>query len=167
MSVHDTACPCGEETDAEKRARITEIIDEFAGRDGNLIQVLHLVQGVYGYLPMDIQQLIAERLDLPLSEVYGVSSFYSFFTTQPRGKYTIRVCLGTACYVRGGAKILKRLSEMLAVEVGGTTSDRKYTLEVMRCMGACGLAPAIMINDEVMRQVNPDKLAQILARHCE
>ena len=150
----------------ERRARVIEIIDEFKGQEGSLIQILHLVQGVYGYLPLEVQQIIAERLDIPLSEVYGVSTFYSFFSTQPRGEYTIQVCLGTACYVRGSAKILKRLSEMLGVEVGGTTQDRKFTLEVMRCMGACGLAPAVMVNGEVVPQVNPDKLHRILEM-CE
>lgn len=162
MELRVPQCQCGEETDEEKRARVAEIIDEFSGQEGSLIQILHLVQGIYGYLPLEVQQFIAERMDLPLSEVYGVSTFYSYFSTQPRGEYTIRVCLGTACYVRGSAKILKRLSEMLGVEVGGTTKDRKFTLEVMRCMGACGLAPAVMVNGEVVAQVNPDKLHRIL-----
>ncbi len=162
MDLHVTQSQCGEETEEEKRARILAIIDEFKGREGSLIQILHLVQGIYGYLPLEVQQLVAERLDIPLSEVYGVSTFYSYFSTQPRGEYTIRVCLGTACYVRGSAKILKRLSEMLGVEVGSTTKDRKFTLEVMRCMGACGLAPAVMVNSEVVAQVNPDKLHRII-----
>ena len=105
---------------------------------------------------------IARRLDVPLSQVYGVSTFYSHFTDQPRGEYTIRVCMGTACYVRGGPEILKRLSQMLGIGVGDTTPDRKFTLEVMRCIGACGLAPAITVNDEVIRQVNPDKLHKII-----
>jgi NADH:ubiquinone oxidoreductase subunit E len=166
MELCEPQCHCGEETEEDRRARIHDIIEEFKGQEGSLIQVLHLAQNLYGYLPQDVQQMIAEGLDLPLSEVYGVSSFYSFFSTEPRGTYTIRVCMGTACYVRGSAKILKRLIEMLDVQVGCTTHDRKYTLEVMRCMGACGLAPAIMINDEVIRQVNPDKLSQILSR-CE
>lgn len=165
MALPESPCRCGEETDAEKRARILDIIDDYREREGSLIQILHLVQGVYGYLPLDIQQLIAERMDIPLSEVTGVSSFYSFFSTQPRGDNTIRVCLGTACYVRGSAKIVKRLTELLDVEVGGTTKDRKFTLEVVRCMGACGLAPAVMINDEVIRQVNPDKLQHILDKY--
>jgi len=165
MAVKEATHCCTEETEAEKRARIVEMIDEYKDREGNLIQILHLAQGIYGYLPLDIQQLIAERLDMPLSEVYGVSSFYSFFSAQPRGKHTIRVCLGTACYVRGSKKILKRLTELLGVGVGSTTEDRKYTLEVMRCMGACGLAPAIMIDEEVVRQVNPDKLPRILAKY--
>ena len=162
MELHVPQCQCGEETEEEKRARVIEIIDDFKGQEGSLIQILHLVQGIYGYLPLEVQQLVAERLDIPLSEVYGVSTFYSFFSTQPRGEYTIRVCLGTACYVRGSAKILKRLSEMLGVEVGCTTKDRKFTLEVMRCMGACGLAPAVMVNSEVVAQVNPDKLHRII-----
>lgn len=157
-------CQCGEETEEQKRARVIDVVDQFKGSEGSLIQVLHLVQGIYGYLPLDIQQLIAERMDIPLSEIYGVSTFYSFFSTQPRGEYTIRVCMGTACYVRGGAKILKRLTELLGIGVGSTTKDRKFTLEVMRCMGACGLAPAIMINDQVIRQVNPDKLNRILEK---
>jgi NADH:ubiquinone oxidoreductase subunit E len=162
MDTRTTACQCGEATEEEKRARVVEIVDEFQGRDGSLIQILHLVQGVYGYLPLEIQQVIAEKMDIPLSEVYGVSTFYSFFSTKPRGEYVLSVCMGTACYVRGSAKILKRLSELLGVEVGDTTKDRKFTLEVMRCMGACGLAPAVMVNDKVIPQVNPDKLHRIL-----
>ena len=162
MALQTSHCQCGEETEESKRARVLEIIDEFRGSEGSLVQILHLVQGVYGYLPLEIQQLISEHLDIPLSEIYGVSTFYSFFSTRPRGEYTIRVCLGTACYVRGGAKILKRLAELLGVEVGETTKDRKFTLEVMRCMGACGLAPAVMVNGEVVPQVNPDKLHRIL-----
>lgn len=159
-------CQCGEETEESRRARILEIIDMFQGQEGSLIQILHMVQGVYGCLPLDIQQLVAERLDVPFSEVSGVCSFYSFFTTEPRGKYTVSVCMGTACYVRGSARILKRLTETLGVQVGGTTDDRKFTLEVMRCMGACGLAPAVSINGTVYPQVNPDKLNRILDK-CE
>ncbi|MCX7018334.1 MAG: NAD(P)H-dependent oxidoreductase subunit E [bacterium] len=163
MEVQISQCSCGKETEAEKRERIIRIIEDFRGREGSLIQILHLVQGIYGYLPFEIQQLVSERMDIPVSEVYGVSTFYSFFSSQPRGEYTIRVCLGTACYVRGGAEIAKRLTQTLGVEVGGTTPDSKFSLEVMRCIGACGLAPAMMVNDKVMRQVNPDKLKQILA----
>ena len=163
MDLQGSQCECcSRETDEEKRARIVEIIDQYKSQEGSLIQILHLVQGVYGYLPLDLQQLVAERLDIPLSEVYGVSTFYSYFSQQPRGEVTIRVCLGTACYVRGAMENLKRLQQMLGVEVGGTTKDRKFTLEVMRCIGACGLAPAMMVNDKVIRQVNPDKLRGIL-----
>ena len=164
MELITPTCQCGEETDEAKLARVDEIIEEFKDQEGSLIQILHLVQAIYGYLPLEVQQIVADRLDLPLSQVCGVSTFYSFFSAQPRGTYTVRVCMGTACYVRGSAKLLKRLIDLLGINVGETTKDRKYTLEIMRCMGACGLAPAIMINDEVIRQVNPDKLEKILAR---
>lgn len=157
-------CQCADETEDQKRARIIEIIEAFRNEPGNLIQILHLVQGVYGYLPLDIQRLVAERLNVPLSKVHSVVTFYSFFSTEPRGEYTIRVCLGTACYVRGGMEILRRLTQTLGVEVGGTTSDRKFTLEVTRCIGACGLAPACTVNGEVYRQVNPDRVNHILSK---
>jgi NADH:ubiquinone oxidoreductase subunit E len=165
MELVAPSCQCGEESEEAKLARVDDIITEFNGQQGNLIQILHLVQAIYGYLPLVAQQLVADRLDLPLSHVGGVASFYSFFSAQPRGKFTVRVCMGTACYVRGSAKLLKRLVDLLGVNVGETTSDRKFTLEVMRCMGACGLAPAIMINDEVIRQVNPDRLEHILGQY--
>ena len=151
------------ETEPQKRQRIVAMMQEYEGQTGCLIQVLHRAQEIYGYLPVDIQQLIAETLDVPLSEVSGVSSFYSLFTTKPRGEYTIRVCLGTACYVRGGQDIVKKLRQTLGIELGETTTDGKFTLEVMRCIGACGLAPAITVNETVMRQVNPDKIGRILA----
>nr|WP_281817771.1 NAD(P)H-dependent oxidoreductase subunit E [Vallitalea longa] len=152
-------------SEEEKIAIIEEFIDEYKNKEGSLIQVLHIAQTIYGYLPINIQKLIADGLDKPLSEVSGVVSFYSFFSTTPRGKYTIRVCLGTACYVRGGKKILDKLQEILGIGVGETTEDQKFTLEVMRCIGACGLAPAISINDTVYKQVNPDKLSEILEKY--
>jgi len=166
MALENT-CQCGEESDQEKYTRISEIIDEYKDKEGCLIQILHFSQGIYGYIPLKLQKFIAQRLDMPLSEVSGVITFYSFFSTQPKGKYTIKVCLGTACYVRGGKKILDRLMEILKVQVGETTSDGKFTLEVMRCIGACGLAPAITINDVVYKQVNSDKLQSILKKFEE
>jgi NADH:ubiquinone oxidoreductase subunit E len=165
MSSQIKQCKCKNETDQEKYARIGQIINEYKDQEGSLIQILHMAQGIYGYLPLELQQFIAEKLDKPLSEVYGVTTFYSFFATQPRGENTIRVCLGTACYVRGGKKIIEKLKEILGVEVGGTTEDRKFTLEVMRCIGACGLAPAMLINDKIYKQVNPEKLSSILAEY--
>ncbi|HEX2945028.1 MAG TPA: NAD(P)H-dependent oxidoreductase subunit E [Clostridia bacterium] len=165
MSVPATTCNCGKETDKEKYERIAEVIDEYREREGSLIQILHMAQGIYGHLPFELQRFIAERLNKPLSEVSGVVTFYSFFSTKPRGENTIRVCLGTACYVRGGKKIVERLREILGVEIGGTTADGKFSLEVMRCIGACGLAPAITINDKVYKQVNPDKLRNILEQY--
>lgn len=155
-------CKCEELSEEEKLALIRGVIEEYKGQEGSLIQVLHLVQAIYGYLPLHIQKVIAQGLDKPLSEVSGVVSFYTLFSTKPRGKHTINVCLGTACYVRGGKKIVDRLKELLEVDIGDTTSDNKFTLEVMRCMGACGLAPAMSIDDKIYKQVNPDKLTEIL-----
>ncbi|NLP48510.1 MAG: NADH-quinone oxidoreductase subunit NuoE [Clostridiales bacterium] len=144
---------------------IDAIIDYYKGKDGCLIQVLHAAQGVYGYLPLPLQRHIADSLDIPVSEVAGVVSFYSFFSPTPRGKHTIRVCMGTACYVRGGKKIVESLEKTLNVELGGTTEDGKFTFEIARCIGACGLAPAIMIDDEVYKQVTPSKINAILAEY--
>lgn len=158
-------CKCKKETEQEKYARIAEVIEEYKDKEGNLIQILHMAQGIYGYLPLELQQFIAQKLNRPLSEVYGVTTFYSFFSTQPRGENTIRVCLGTACYVRGGKKIVDRIKEVLDVGIGDTTSDGKFTLEVARCIGACGLAPAMTINDKVYKQVNPEKLHAILEKY--
>ena len=159
------ACCCGEESEQVLQERIRQIAREYRGREGSLIQVLHMAQTIYGYLPLEVQQIVADELGLPLSEVSGVVTFYSFFSTQPRGEHTIRVCLGTACYVRGGKKIVERLQELLEVGVGDTTADRKFTLEVARCIGACGLAPAMSIDDTVYKQVRPERLESILARY--
>ena len=145
---------------------IGDLIDlYFKGKRGCLIQVLHTAQGLYGYLPLELQQYIADKLDMPLSEVSGVVSFYSFFSVKPRGEHTIRVCLGTACYVRGGKRIIDHLVKKLDVEVGGTTADRKFTFEIARCIGACGLSPALMIDDVVYRQMSPSKVDSVLATY--
>ncbi|UWG95658.1 NAD(P)H-dependent oxidoreductase subunit E [Dehalobacter sp. DCM] len=168
MSSEVKGCQCccdAKENDRELFDRIGEIIEKYRDREGSLIQVLHMAQNIYGYLPLELQKYIAERMDKPLSEVSGVITFYSFFSTQPKGKHTIRVCLGTACYVRGGKKIVDKLIEILGVEIGDTTPDGIFTLEVMRCIGACGLAPAMMIDDVVYKQVNPNKLQQILNKY--
>jgi NADH:ubiquinone oxidoreductase subunit E len=165
LSINVSECTCKVETDREKYARIGEIINEYKDKEGSLIQILHMAQGIYGYLPIELQQFMAEKLGKPLSEVYGVVTFYSFFATKPRGENTIRVCLGTACYVRGGKKIIEKLKQILGIEVGETTEDAKFTLEVMRCIGACGLAPAITITDKVYKQVNPDKLESIIEKY--
>ena len=148
-------CEC-DHSEAALLARIGELAAEYRGKEG-----------IYGYLPIEVQRVIADTLDIPLAEVAGVVTFYSFFSTQPRGRHTIRVCLGTACYVRGGKKIVERIKELLDVEIGETTKDRLFTFEVARCIGACGLAPAMSIDDQVYKQVNPDKLEQILKRYYE
>lgn len=152
---------CGE----QKYGEIANVIDLYKDREGSLIQILHLAQEINGYLPLELQEYIAGALGKPLSEVSGVVSFYSFFSTKPRGDHTIRICLGTACYVRGGKKIVERLRDILGVDIGETTKDRKFTLEIARCIGACGLAPAMMIDKTVYKQVNVNKLESILSKY--
>jgi NADH:ubiquinone oxidoreductase subunit E len=163
-TVTEKSAAC-KECEGKKYAEIANVIDLYKDRPGSLIQILHLAQEIYGYLPLDLQTYIANALKIPVSEVSGVVTFYSFFSTKPRGKHTIRVCLGTACYVRGGKKIVEGLKEKLGVEIGGTTEDGKFTFEVARCIGACGLAPAMMIDNVVYKQVNVNKLNSILSKY--
>ena len=162
-----TSC-CSCKTDsAALLERIGEIASDYRGKEGSLIQVLHIAQEIYGYLPQEAQLVVAENLNIPITEVSSVVSFYSFFATRPRGKHMIRVCMGTACYVRGGKRIVDRLEEILNVGVGETTEDQVFTFEVARCIGACGLAPAIAIDGEVYKTVNPENLESILAPYYQ
>jgi len=124
--------------------------------------VLQIAQAMFGYLPESALRKISVALNKPYSEVAGVVGFYSFFTTVPRGKHLVRVCLGTACYVRGGKQVLAGLRDLLRIEVGETTPDRQFSLDVGRCFGACGLAPVIMIDDDVHQRVKPTRLGRIL-----
>ncbi|MBS3972114.1 MAG: NADH-quinone oxidoreductase subunit NuoE [Erysipelotrichia bacterium] len=144
---------------------IDQIIDLYNRDRSNLIQILHQIQNIQGFLPLETLRQVAIKLNMPLSEISGVVSFYSFFSTEPQGRHTIRVCLGTACYVRGGKKLIDKLEEYLDIKLGETTSDQRFTFEVARCIGACGLAPAVMIDQDVHRQVNVNKLKSILAKY--
>ena len=144
---------------------IKGVCKSFNNEGGEVINVLHKVRGEYGYLTIEVQALIAKELNIPVAKVYGIVSFYSFFTMIPKGKYPISVCLGTACYVRGGEKVLDELKKQLNVEVGGTTNDRKFSLDVLRCIGACGLAPVITIGDKVYGRLTPDQIKGILAEY--
>lgn len=133
-----------------------------------LINVLHRIQGRYGYLREDHMQEVAERMGIPAAVISGVATFYHFFRTKPRGKYKIAVCLGTACYVKGADKLLECLKETLGIEEGETTSDGMYSLEVTRCLGVCGLAPAITVNDKVYSNVTPEMIPPLIKRlHAE
>jgi len=165
MNKETSQCDCSEKDEKEKYELIKNVVDLYKDKEGSLIQILHLVQEIYGHLPIEIQKYIADEIKKPLSEVSGVVTFYSFFSTVPRGKHTIRVCLGTACYVRGGKRVVERIKELLDVEVGGTTKDGRFTFQIARCIGACGLAPALMIDDTVYKQVNPKKLESILSKY--
>lgn len=158
-------CHCRELSDQEKYAQLHEAMRDYDFQASNLIQILHMAQAIFGYLPEEVQQFIAEEMNLSRSTISGVVSFYSYFTTQPKGRHIIQVCLGTACYVRGGKKVLDALKEELEIEVGETTGDRRFSLEVKRCIGSCALAPAVAIDDVVHKRVNPNKLQELLRQY--
>lgn len=160
-------CSCAGSADApgEKFARLGQFIDSNRHKEGYLIPVLHAAQALFGYLPDEVQSFVAARFGCPESEVKGVVTFYSYFRTEPVGRHTITVCLGTACYVRGGKKVLDALEDTLGVKVGGTTADRRFSLQVQRCLGACGLAPAIMIGKDVYGRLSPTKIASLLEKY--
>ncbi len=147
----------------EEWEKIDEVIDKYKGKYGALIPVLKETQDVCGYLPKKVQHRIAEGLHLPSSQVYGVVSFYAFFTTVPRGKHVIRVCLGTACYVKGSKQVLEKLEKELDVKVGGITKDRKFSLEAVRCLGCCSLAPAMVIDEDTHALVVPSEAIRIVS----
>jgi NADH:ubiquinone oxidoreductase subunit E len=163
----DGSCPggCEEASEEELLARLDEVIESYKSKPGALIPVLQLAQGIFGYLPEVALKRIAKQMRKPYSEVAGVVGFYSFFSTVPRGRNLIRVCLGTACYVRGGMAVLESLKKQLGIDVGETTEDREFSLEVARCFGACGLAPVITINDIVHHRVKPARIKDILAQY--
>jgi NADH:ubiquinone oxidoreductase subunit E len=151
-----------EQITREEWEKIDEVIARYKGKHGALIPVLKETQDICGYLPKKVQHRIAEGLRLPPSQVYGVVSFYAFFTTIPRGKHIIRVCLGTACYVKGSKQILENLQRELDVQVGGITKDRKFSLEAVRCLGCCSLAPAIVVDQDTHALVDPYEAINIV-----
>lgn len=146
----------------EQEERLRKVIDAHKGQPGATMPVLQAAQEIFGYLPEEVQIMVAEGLDIPLSEIYGVASFYSFFSLNPKGKYQISVCLGTACYVKGAGDILQAVEKKLGITSGGITPDGKFSLDACRCIGACGLAPVMMINDDVYGRLTPDQVAGIL-----
>lgn len=149
----------------EQVEKLGSIIAKHKGKAGGLIPVLEEAQVCLEYLPLSVQKRIAVGLGLPLSRIYGVVTFYSFFTMTPRGKHTIRVCLGTACYVRGGKALTETLEKQFGIKEGETTSDRMFTLESVRCLGACGLGPVIVIDEDVHGRVKPGKVKEILTQY--
>lgn len=152
---------------AEQLAKLDEIIKTFKGKPGALIPVLEEAQMALQFLPMPILRVIAKGLNLPLSRVYGVVTFYSFFTMTPRGKHTLRVCLGTACYVRGGKSIMDTVQKELGVKEKETTPDRLFSLESVRCLGACGLAPVLVITEDVHGRIKTQQVRDILNQYRE
>ncbi len=162
MITKEEICSIQTMTEEEKFKLLGNVIIDYERKESNLIQILHMAQAIFGYLPSEVQRYIAVEMDLSISKVNSVLTFYSFFSTKPKGKYTVSICLGTACYVRGGKEVLNKLKDVLGIDVGTTTDDKMFSLQVMRCIGACGLAPAMTINNKVYKQVNPNKIQRIL-----
>lgn len=161
----ETGCCCGAKKNDKIHEVSMEIINRFRDMNGALIPILHAIQDKFGYLPEEALELVSEEISIPLSEIYGVATFYSFFSLEPKGEYVVRVCMGTACYVKGSQLILDELSKELNIEVGKTTEDGKFTLEACRCIGACGLAPVIMIGEKVYGRLLPEEIKRILQEY--
>ncbi len=157
--------PVNEDLPKEKFHELERFIDEMETTKGALIAILHKAQNIFGYLPRDVQLFVSRKLGMPGAEVYGVVSFYSYFTTKPRGKHTMSVCMGTACFVRGADKIVERLKEKLNVESNEITEDGLFTLKDVRCIGACGLAPVVMVDDKVYGRVKEHELDDIINKY--
>lgn len=160
---HHQPCNSGGVAEAdEKLEKVKTAIEQFKLMKGALIPVLHEVQDIYGFLPEPVLRVVSAELDLPMSEIYGVASFYHFFSLTPKGEHVIHVCMGTACYIKGAQAVLDRLSTELKVPVQGTTEDNKFTLEATRCLGACGLAPVMTIGEKVHGRLVPNAVPKIL-----
>jgi NADH:ubiquinone oxidoreductase subunit E len=158
-----SACACGcEASEADLYKRLDAVIKEYHEKPGGLIPALQTAQTIFGYLPEPVIRRVADGFGKTVSEVAGVVTFYSFFTLHPRGKYLVRVCLGTACYVRGGKEVLDAFKKRLAIDVGETTPDRLFSLEVGRCFGACGMAPVVMVNDATYQRVKPARVGELV-----
>ncbi|MBQ8397601.1 MAG: NAD(P)H-dependent oxidoreductase subunit E [Clostridia bacterium] len=149
----------------EQEDKLLEVIAKYQGTKGAMMPILQEAQGIYGYLPIEVQKIIAEKTDTPLEEIFGIVSFYAQFALNPKGDVAIAVCLGTACYVKGSGDLINKIQEKLNVEPGSTTSDGKFTLDATRCIGACGLAPVLTINNDVYGRLTPADLDGILEKY--
>lgn len=149
----------------EQEAKLLEVIANLKEEQGCLMPILQKAQDIYGYLPIEVQTIISDELGVPLEKIYGVVTFYSQFALNPKGKYNISVCLGTACYVKGSGDIFNKLQEVLGIESGGCTPDGLYSLEACRCIGACGLAPVLTVNEDVYGRLTVDDVEGILAKY--
>lgn len=149
----------------EQEEKLLAVIGNHKEERGAIIQVLHEAQEIYGYLPIEVQKIISTELNVPLAEIYGIVTFYSQFSLNPKGEYQIGVCLGTACYVKGSGEILEEIKEILGIDVGECTPDGKFSIDATRCIGACGLAPVITINDDVYGRLKPGEVGEILKKY--
>ncbi|MFH1118625.1 MAG: NAD(P)H-dependent oxidoreductase subunit E [Bacteroidota bacterium] len=152
---------------ANKLDELREVCKSFNNEKGELINVLHKAQGIFGYLPAEVQEVIAKALNVSVAHVYGVVTFYSFFTMLPKGEHPVSICLGTACYVRGAEKVIEEFKRILNINVGETTPDGKFSLACLRCVGACGLAPVVLVGEKVFGRVAPDGVKEIIAEYSK
>ena len=150
---------------ADQEAALRRVVAELKNEKGALMPILQKAQDIYGYLPYEVQKIISDEMNIPVEKIYGVVTFYSQFSLYPNGKYKISVCLGTACYVKGSGSVFDKLVEKLGIEGGECTADGKFSLEACRCVGACGLAPVMTINDDVYGRLTPDQVDGILAKY--
>lgn len=149
----------------EQEQKLRAVIEKYKNTDGALIPVLHEAQDIYGYLPEEVQKIISDELNIPMAEIYGVITFYTQFSLKPKGQYKISVCLGTACYVKGSGELLEQLKKKLGIDVDECTEDGKFSLDATRCIGACGLAPVLTVNDDVYGKLMPEDIDGILAKY--
>ena len=149
----------------EQEAQLLQVIEELKDEKGSLMPIMQKAQDIYGYLPYEVQKIISDKLEVPMEKIYGVATFYSQFALNPKGRYQISVCLGTACYVKGSGDIYNKLMDLLGIVGGECTPDGKFSLDACRCVGACGLAPVMMINDEVYGRLSVDDVEAILAKY--
>lgn len=164
--MSEKKCLCADkESHDQKLAKLDAVIEGYKGQPGALIPVLHEAQQIYGYLPEEVQYHVSQGLQVPLAEVYGVVTFYALFTMTPRAEHNISVCLGTACYVKGAGELVNKIDQELGIKVGETSEDHKFALEATRCIGACGLAPVLTINNEVNGRLNEDQLGDLLEKY--
>jgi NADH:ubiquinone oxidoreductase subunit E len=162
LKIATEGCNCEDLTEDQKFTRLDEILNLYKNEKGNLISSLYVAQGIFGYLPKNVIKFVSKKLEIPVITVLGVASFYSFFNRYPKGKYTVKVCLGTACYVRGGKILLEKMEKQLGIKVGETTEDGMFSLDIVRCIGACALAPVMVINNDTHRRVKINNVNTIL-----
>lgn len=163
--MKENQCCCGGNNTDPRLEQVKEIVEEHKNLQGALIPVLHGIQKLYGYLPEEALHIVSQELKISMAEIYGVATFYSLFTLKPKGEHIIRVCMGTACYVRGSQDIIDKISSVIGIGIGETTKDGKFTLEAARCLGSCGLAPVLTVDDKVYGKVTVDHVIKILEEH--